>query len=85
MSAEKRIAQHLGEVNDLSSYLAAIHSALNGEMEALFRGHRDVNWKLTPAIAMQTLAFALLMGFVGGFIPAWRAARLKIVDCLREA
>ena len=55
MSAEKRIAQHLGEVNDLSSYLAAIHSALNGEMEALFRGHRDVNWKLTPAIARQHL------------------------------
>ena len=25
------------------------------------------------------------MGFIGGFIPAWRAARLKIVDCLRAA
>jgi ABC-type antimicrobial peptide transport system permease subunit len=25
------------------------------------------------------------MGFVGGFVPAWRAARLKIVDCLRAA
>jgi len=25
------------------------------------------------------------MGFVGGFIPAWSAARLKIVDCLRAA
>jgi putative ABC transport system permease protein len=42
-------------------------------------------FKLTPAIAAQTLVFALLMGFVGGFIPAWRAARLKIVDCLRAA
>jgi ABC-type antimicrobial peptide transport system permease subunit len=42
-------------------------------------------FKLTPIIAVQTLAFALLMGFVGGFIPAWRAARMKIVDCLREA
>ena len=42
-------------------------------------------FKLTPSIAVQTLAFALFMGFVGGFIPAWRAARLKIVDCLREA
>lgn len=42
-------------------------------------------FKLTPAIAMQTLAFSLVMGFVGGFIPAWRAGRLKIVDCLREA
>lgn len=40
-------------------------------------------FKLTPAIAVQTLLFSLAMGFVGGFIPAWRAARMKIVDCLR--
>jgi ABC-type antimicrobial peptide transport system permease subunit len=40
---------------------------------------------LTPAIALQALAFALVMGVVGGFVPAWRAARLKIVDCLRAA
>lgn len=40
---------------------------------------------LTPAIAVQSLLFALAMGFVGGFVPAWRAARLKIVDCLRAA
>lgn len=42
-------------------------------------------FKLTPLIAVETMAFALFMGFVGGFIPAWRAARMKIVDCLREA
>ena len=40
---------------------------------------------MTPAIVVQTLVFSLVMGFVGGFIPAWRAARLKIVDCLRAA
>jgi putative ABC transport system permease protein len=39
----------------------------------------------TPAIAVKTLLFALAMGFVGGFIPAWRAARMKIVDSLRAA
>ena len=42
-------------------------------------------FRFTAKIAAQTLAFALFMGFVGGFIPAWRAARMKIVDCLREA
>lgn len=42
-------------------------------------------FRLTPTIALQTLVFALLMGLVGGFIPAWRAAQLKIVDCLRAA
>jgi ABC-type antimicrobial peptide transport system permease subunit len=40
---------------------------------------------LTPAIAAQSLLFALLMGLVGGLLPAARAARLKIVDALRAA
>jgi ABC-type antimicrobial peptide transport system permease subunit len=31
------------------------------------------------------MAFALLMGFLGGFVPAWRAARLSIIECLRQA
>jgi len=31
------------------------------------------------------LLFALGMGVVGGFIPAWRASRMQIVDCLRAA
>ncbi|MBK1714074.1 ABC transporter permease [Rubrivivax gelatinosus] len=42
-------------------------------------------FRLTPVIAAKALAFALAMGLVGGFIPAWRAARLNIVDCLRAA
>ena len=40
---------------------------------------------LTPSIVASSLAFALLMGFVGGFLPAARAARMKIVDALRAA
>ena len=40
---------------------------------------------LTPGIAIAALLFALAMGFVGGFLPAARAARLKIVDALRAA
>ena len=42
-------------------------------------------FKLTPTIARQTPAFALFMGVFGGFIQAWLAARVKIVDCLRVA
>jgi len=42
-------------------------------------------FRLTPWIGVQAMLFALAMGFVGGFVPAWRAARLKIVDCLRAA
>ena len=40
---------------------------------------------LTPEIAVKAMVFALAMGVVGGFIPAWRAARMQIVDCLRAA
>ncbi|MFZ2991124.1 ABC transporter permease [Ideonella sp.] len=42
-------------------------------------------FKMTGGIIVKTLVFSLVMGFVGGFIPAWRAGRLKIVDCLRAA
>ncbi|MCD0421038.1 ABC transporter permease [Rubrivivax sp. JA1024] len=42
-------------------------------------------FRLTPAIGAKAIAFALAMGLIGGFVPAWRAARLRIVDCLRAA
>lgn len=40
---------------------------------------------LTPAIIIMTLLFSLVMGFIGGFLPAIKAARMKIVDSLRAA
>ena len=40
---------------------------------------------LTFKIVLQTLVFSLVMGFVGGFLPAVKAARMKIVDSLRAA
>ena len=43
------------------------------------------SFTLTPRIIVASLLFALAMGFIGGFLPAVRAARLKIVDALRAA
>jgi putative ABC transport system permease protein len=43
------------------------------------------SFTLTPAIVAWSLLFALAMGFVGGFLPATRAAGMKIVDALRAA
>jgi putative ABC transport system permease protein len=40
---------------------------------------------LTPQIIVITLVFSLVMGFVGGFLPALKASRMKIVDSLRAA
>lgn len=42
-------------------------------------------FKFTWAVAAQTMAFSLLMGFLGGFVPAWRAGQLSIIECLRQA
>jgi len=41
------------------------------------------NFKLTPGIVLSGTVFALIMGFVGGFLPAIKASRMKIVDALR--
>ncbi len=38
---------------------------------------------LSPAIALQSLIFALVMGLFGGVLPAVRASRLGIVQALR--
>jgi ABC-type antimicrobial peptide transport system permease subunit len=43
------------------------------------------SFALTPGIALSGIFFALIMGFVGGLLPAVRAARMKIVDSLRAA
>jgi len=42
-------------------------------------------FRLTGDIVIKTLVFALVMGFIGGVLPALRAARMKIVDALRAA
>lgn len=41
------------------------------------------NFAISPDIVLSALIFAVVMGMVGGVLPAVRAARLKIVDSLR--
>jgi ABC-type antimicrobial peptide transport system permease subunit len=52
-----------------------------------FQTFADLSFRfiLTPAIVLETLIFALVMGLIGGFFPAVRAARMNIVDALRAA
>ena len=52
-----------------------------------FQTFADLSFRfiLTLDIAVKTLLFALVMGIAGGFLPAFRAARLNIVDALRAA
>jgi putative ABC transport system permease protein len=41
------------------------------------------NFAVTPALVVQGLVWALLIGFLGGLMPAVRAARIPVTDALR--
>lgn len=43
------------------------------------------SFSLNLNIALKSLMFSLVMGFVGGVLPALRASRMNIVDALRQA
>ena len=41
------------------------------------------SFTMTPKIALSGILFSLVMGFVGGALPAFRAARMNILEALR--
>lgn len=41
------------------------------------------SFSLTADIALKSLLFSIIMGFIGGVLPAVRAARMNIIDALR--
>ena len=77
--------------------LAAIGGVIGGIVAYVaFNGYQTstMNWQtfsqvafafaVTPALLVQGLAYALVMGLVGGLLPAIRAARLPISSALRD-
>lgn len=40
-------------------------------------------FRITPGLLLAGMLFGLGMGLVGGFFPAWRAARMEVVKALR--
>lgn len=80
-----------------SMTLAAIGGVIGGALAYLgFNGFQTstMNWQsfsqvafgfaVTPSLLIQGLVYALIMGFIGGVLPAIRAARLPIATALRE-
>jgi len=41
------------------------------------------SFRITPLLLAIGIAFGVVMGVIGGFFPAWRAARLQVVQALR--
>ncbi len=77
--------------------LAAVGGVLGGLLAYFaFNGFQasTMNWrtfsqvafafKVTPSLLVQGVAYALIMGLVGGLLPAVKAARLPISSALRE-
>jgi putative ABC transport system permease protein len=46
--------------------------------------HLAFAFRVTPALLARGMAFALVMGLIGGLLPAIRAARLPVASALRE-
>ena len=80
-----------------SMLLALIGGALGGALAYVgFNGFQTstINWQtfsqvafafaVTPGLIVAGIAYALIMGLLGGLLPAVRAARLPIVSALRE-
>ena len=75
----------LGLVGGIAGLLCASLMQFASFSTTNFQTFADLSFRfvLTPAIIVKTLLFSMAMGLIGGFLPALRASRLKIVDALR--
>ena len=63
--------------------LTALHAAGKTSGWGTFLGPLGAFF-MSPAVAAQGLAVALMVGLVAGFVPAWNGARLNVTDALRR-
>ena len=61
------------------------HGVKTGTANWMTFSETAFEFHITPQIALSATVLALIMGFVGGFLPALQAARMKVVDALRRA
>ena len=80
-----------------SALLSLAGGAIGGVLAYVgFNGYQTatMNWQtfsqvafafaVTPSLLIQGITYALVMGLLGGLLPAFRAARLPVVTALRE-
>jgi putative ABC transport system permease protein len=73
-------------VGGLVGCLAVIplNGLTTGAMNLQTFSHVAFAFKITPELLTRGVVFALVMGLIGGFLPAVRAARLPVATALRE-
>jgi len=62
-----------------------VRSFTTGTMSFATFSELAFRFQVTPAMLLAGLAFSALMGLVGGFFPARKAAAMPIIESLREA
>ncbi len=55
-----------------------------GSMNVITFSEAVFNFRITPFLMSLGLTFSLFVGIFGGFFPAFRAARLRLIDVLRD-
>ena len=65
------------------AFVVAWGTGLNSRLLSV--GLTFFSYRATPAAIMAGLLAAGVIGVVGGLAPAWRAARIGVIDSLREA
>jgi ABC-type antimicrobial peptide transport system permease subunit len=78
-------ALFLGLIGGIAGLFFASFTQLITVNTANFQTLAEVafSFTMTPGIIISGLLFSLVMGFVGGVLPAFRAAKMNIVDSLR--
>lgn len=76
----------LASLGGLAGALLAL--AFNGSRASTmnFQTFSDVTFAsaITPGILGQGLAFSILVGMAGGFLPAWRASRIPVTEAMKS-
>jgi len=86
----------LGSFLTESAFLAFLGGIVGCALGSLFHGYSAgtsnfasfseivFNFRITPEIVGQAMVYAVLVGLVGGLLPARRAASVQLIDVLRE-
>ena len=61
-----------------------IHGISTGTANFMTFSEILFNFRITPGILLEALLFAALVGALGGYLPARRAAHTKLIEVLRE-